>query len=145
MGPLIWLWDMSIRWRRWRSEMQGGTWPVMFSAARSRATTRSMWRVPQDTPCQSQNESDSSLHESKACVWPVRCDLRHKRACRSDSDELWKLGVAKEHVKLHKVTKQMSIVAWSMDMYWAPTIAILLGCFVGLGLMILKVLHANLI
>jgi hypothetical protein len=71
--------------------------------------------------------------------------LRHKRACRSDSDELWKLGVAKEHVQLHKVTKQMSIVAWSMDMYWTPTIAILLGCFVDLEFMIFKVLYANLI
>ena len=51
----------------------------------------------QNTPRQSQNESESSLHESKAPAGSESCDLRPKRACQSVSDALRIVDVAMEH------------------------------------------------
>ena len=109
--------------------MQGGIFPVMFSSARSRATTRAALLPLHDTPRQSQNESESSLHESKAPAGLDSWDFRHKRACRSVSDELWSVdAVAKEYGGQGHAIRILMRVATSQrkDLFWAPRIGILL-------------------
>ena len=110
--------------------MQGGIFPVMFSSARSRETTRAALLPLHDTPRQSQKESESSLHESKAPAGLDSWDFRHKRACRSVSDELWSVdAVAKEYGGQGHAIRILMSVATSRrkkDLFWAPKIAILL-------------------
>ena len=108
--------------------MQGGIFPVMFSSARSSETTRAALLLLNDTPRQSQNESESSLHESKAPAGLDSWDFRHKRACRSVSDELWSVdAVAKEYGHGHAIRILMRVAtSQRKDLFWAPRIGILL-------------------
>uniref|UniRef100_A0A0A9HFX0 Uncharacterized protein n=1 Tax=Arundo donax TaxID=35708 RepID=A0A0A9HFX0_ARUDO len=120
---------MSILLRKRRSLTQAGICPLMLREARSRATTRASCPVLHDTPCQSQNISDSFLHESRAPAGSERFDLRHRRACRSASEELWTLDVDVDMEQVHEVTWQMSIAtSSSKDLPLPPTMPIMLGC-----------------
>jgi hypothetical protein len=103
--------------------MDGDKLPVMFRAERFRDTTRGAFRVLQSTPRQSQNERESSLHESRAPAGSESSDLRPKRACRSVSDALRIMDVATEHALANKMTIATSR---SKGLFVAPTLAILL-------------------